>query len=125
MSDKIVYTILENGVHHVKWLNVGRDAIYEFVERLVEEMGAIKEREVFRILHDYSDTETPSFTMMTTAMKSFKVPNTVKLRVAHIYSDMSYPMIVKNATLVSGLNANRKFFQAGEEKQAMDWLLEK
>ena len=56
-------------------------------------------------------------------MKNLSIPDYVTVRIAHIYNDSSYPMIIRNATMVARFNANRQFFKTGQEDEAIDWLL--
>lgn len=124
MSDSLIYTQSQNGIHRFYWGNVELDTIHAYVNLFRALHESIPEDSVVCLLHDYRDTGTPSFSTITSFMKDFKMRGDITLRVAHLYSDTIYPMIMKNASIVSGFNANRQFFRADEEQQAIDWLLD-
>lgn len=123
MDKHFIYTHLDVDVHRVEWIQINVAAIESYIQLFIKLVNAMSDGGVFKILHDYSKVDTPSFTAMANAMKKLTVPDGITVRIAHVYSDNSYPMIVKNATLVARFNANRKFFKVGEEQQAIVWLI--
>ena len=125
MPNNMLYTQLDNGIHRVIWLkDMNRKTIDAYIELFVGIMNDSSENSMLLILHDYRNVPTPSFNAMANAMKPLVVREDMVLRIAHLYSDNTYPMIVKNASLVARFNANRKFFNMDEEQVALEWLLE-
>jgi len=124
MSDNMVYTHLDNGIHQVTWLqDINRNSVDAYIALFTKLMNESPENGVLRVLHDYENVRTPSFKAMTDGMKKLIMRDDIIVRIAHIYSDMSYPMIVKNATMVARFDVNRKFFKVGETQEAIEWLL--
>ena len=124
MTDNVVYTKLENGIYRFYWHNVEIPTIHEYVKIFKRLHDIIPENATVHLLHDYRDTGTPPFNTVATIMKNFKMRADITLRVAHLYSDGIYPTIMQNASIVARFDANRKFFRANEEQQAIDWLLD-
>lgn len=123
MSDGLTYIHHENDVHQVIWNDVEPDTVRDYLALFRELMENCPVDTTLRILHDYRNSTTPSFGTMARGMKELVIRDDVTLRIAHMYSDGIYPMIVKNATLVARFNANRQFFRADQEEQAVEWLL--
>ena len=124
MSNNMRYEHLENGIHQVTWLDdISRQAVDDYIQLFSTLMDKTPENMTLRVLHNYENVRTPSFSAMTNGMKKLVMRDDIVVRIAHIYSDSTYPMIVKNATMVARFDVNRQFFQVGEDQEAIDWLL--
>lgn len=124
MSDQLDYTLMENGILHVVWQNnVSRQVVSDYVELFAKLMEEASEQGSLRILHDYRGVRAPSFSAMTNGMKALTLRDNVAVRIAYLQSDVTLPMIVKNATLVARFNVSRSFFQSNEKQKAIEWLL--
>lgn len=124
MSDRLVYTQLENKIHQFYWGDTALETITEYTVLFKKLHEDSPPNSTMRILHDYRETGTPSFNVIANIMKGYKIRDDVTLRVAHLYSDSIYPMIMKNATMVARFDASRQFFKVNEKAQAIEWLLE-
>jgi len=118
------FEILENGIYKTYWHKTTPEGMKAYAEWFFEHYNELPSGSVMRILHDYRETATPPFKRLREAMSDFNMRNDVTLRVAHIYSDSLYPVLMRNATLISGMSANRKFFTPGQEADAIKWLLQ-
>ena len=124
MSDQLDYTLMENGILHIVWENnASREVVNAYVELFAKLMEEATEQGSLRILHDYRGVRAPSFSAMTSGMKTLTLRDDVEVRIAYLQSDVTLSMIVKNATLVARFNVTRNFFESDEEQQAIDWLL--
>lgn len=124
MSNNILYTQLDSGIHRVTWpQDISRQSVDDYIELFAQIMDDSPANSILRVLHDYENVPTPSFSAMASGMKRLVLREDIIIRIAHIYNDVSFPMIVKNATMVARFDVNRKFFKVDEAQEAIDWLL--
>lgn len=118
------FEILDNGIYKAYWKSIQPAELEAYAKWFMSNYEGLPPNSTVRVLHDYRETDTPAFSRLREVMSSYKLRNDVTLRIAHIYSDFLYPLIMQNVTLVAGVSANRKFFKPSEETSAIQWLLE-
>lgn len=117
------FEILDNGVYRAYWRSNDLTDIAGYAKWFMLHYEQQESGATMRILHDYRETDAPSVMRMREYMKDFKMRNDVRLRVAHIYSDTFYPLIMNSVTMSMAMSASRKFFKPDEEDDAITWLL--
>ncbi len=121
---KTTFDVLDNGIYRAYWRSHNTEEIQAYAEWFSDAYSQLSSGSTIRVLHDYREINAPPFNRLKEAMKNLKLKDDITLRVAHISDDFVYQLIMQNATLVAGMNANRKFFKSSEEAKAIEWLLE-
>ena len=124
MNEKLIYTHLDSDIHSFRWLDVSPKTVDVYMSLLLEIRDGAPSNSRLLILHDYRGTGTPAFNTLADAMKKILPRHDLTVRIAHLYSEMVYPITIKSASLVTGVNVNRKFFREQEEQKAIEWLLD-
>lgn len=124
MTQPSTFEELDNGIYKAIWYSNESDEMERYVKWFIDKIKPLPPDPLVRVLHDYSHIGTPSFNRLRQVMSQYTLRDDVKLRIAHIYSDSLYPVIMNNVTLVTGVDGNRKYFRPSEEADAIKWLLD-
>jgi len=124
MTQSSILETLDNGIHKVTWYSNETEEMERFAQWFMEQIADLPSGSMVRVLHDYSHIGTPSFSRLRHVMSRYDLSDNITLRVAHIYDDSIYPVIMKNVTLVTGIQADRRYFRPSEESDAIEWLLD-
>lgn len=123
MPKLVQYTLLESGIHKFTWVDNSPGAAREYADLFMPIHDKLPENALVHFLLDFRQSGTPSFASVTASLKNFKQREDITIRLAHLYSDTLFPLMMKNITTYNQLNTIRKYFKEDEEQQAIDWLL--
>lgn len=126
MSDLIEYIYLnEHDIHKFIWHDKSKQATIDYLEMFKDIHFALSDDDLtMRVLLDYTETGSPPFNSVAQSLEGFKPRTDVQIRVAHLYNDSTFPVMMQNIVMYNRIAGDRRFFKIDEIQAAIEWLCE-
>ncbi len=124
MSSEIEYAQLAGEVHQFVFMKANQKAMHAYIDAFNELAEATPPEGTLRLLLDFRPAGMPAMRCIVEEGERAVRRDDLHQKIAHLHNDATFPVVMKNATVLLRYNHERRFFRSTDQEAALAWLRE-